>query len=148
MNKLVLCTGNSARSLLLESILNHQGVGRIKVYSAGSKPVGQVNPAALVQLKAVGVPFAGVRSKSWDEFAGSDAQQMNIVIIVSGGAQDETCPIWPGAPLNAHWSIENPADVTEPGEAVREAFSKAYIQLCKCTEAFLALPIEDMVRRE
>lgn len=146
MNVLVLCTGNSARSILLESILNHLSDGRITAYSAGSKPVGAVNPAALAQLQAVNLPTDGLRSKTWDEFATDTAPKMDLVVTVCGNARDETCPVWIGAPLTAHWGVDDPADVTEPPNAVRHAFSEAYTQLRKYADAFTALPFEDMER--
>jgi len=108
MNILVLCTGNSARSILLESILSHCSDGRICAYSAGSKPAGRVNPAALAQLAAVGLPDSGYRSKTWDEFATLDAPVMDLVVTVCGNARDETCPVWLGAPLSAHWGVDDP----------------------------------------
>ena len=146
MNILVLCTGNSARSILLESILSHCSDGRICAYSAGSNPTGRVNPAALAQLAAVGLPDSGYRSKTWDEFATPDAPFMDLVITVCGNARDETCPIWLGAPVSAHWGVDDPADVIEPRDAVREAFSEAYTRLRKYADAFMAEPVEDMDR--
>ena len=146
MNILVLCTGNSARSILLESILSHCSDGRICAYSAGSKPAGRVNPAALAQLAAVGLPDSGYRSKTWDEFATLEAPVMDLVVTVCGNARDETCPVWLGAPLSAHWGVDDPADVTAPPDAVRAAFSEAYTRLRKYADAFMAEPIEDMDR--
>ena len=146
MKVLVLCTGNSARSILLESILNHCSGGRISAYSAGSHPTGAVNPGALAQLKTLGWPTDGLRSKSWDEFATKDAPEMDLVVTVCGNARDETCPVWIGAPVSAHWGAEDPADVSEPPEAVRYAFSEAYTRLRKYADAFIALPFEDMDR--
>jgi protein-tyrosine-phosphatase len=148
MNVLVLCTGNSARSILLESILRHFSDGRISAYSAGSHPAGAVNPGALAQLKVVRLPHTGLRSKSWDEYATDHAPEMGLVITVCGNARDETCPVWIGAPVTAHWGAEDPADVTEPPEAVRIAFSEAYTRLRKYADAFIALPFEDMTRTE
>jgi protein-tyrosine-phosphatase len=148
MNVLVLCTGNSARSILLESILRHFSDGQISAYSAGSHPAGAVNPGALAQLKAIGLPLTGLRSKSWDEFATKGAPEMDLVITVCGNARDEACPVWIGAPVTAHWGADDPADVTEPAEAVHVAFSEAYTRLRKYADAFIALPFEDMSRIE
>ena len=146
-NVLVLCTGNSARSILGEMLFNHLGQGRIKAYSAGSKPAGQVNPAALETLEKHGVPCAGARSKSWDEFAGPDAPQIDFIFTVCGNAASETCPVWPGHPTTAHWALPDPAHV-EPIEARREAFEQAYQSLHQRISAFLALPLETMSRNE
>lgn len=146
-NVLVLCTGNSARSILGEMLFNHLGQGRIKAYSAGSKPAGQVNPVALETLEKHGVPCAGARSKSWDEFAAPDAPKMDFIFTVCGNAAAEPCPVWPGHPTTAHWGIPDPAYV-EPIEARREAFEEAYLSLEKRITAFLALPLESMNRDE
>lgn len=148
MKVLVLCTGNSARSILLESILSQCSDGRITAYSAGSQPAGAVTPGALAQLERVGLPVTGFRSKSWDEFATNDAPQMDLVITVCGNARDESCPVWIGAPVTAHWGVEDPACVTEPPEAVKVAFSDAYTALRKHADAFIALPFEDMSHSE
>jgi arsenate reductase len=146
-NVLVLCTGNSARSILGEMLFNHLGAGRIKAYSAGSKPVGQVNPVALETLEKHGVPCAGARSKSWDEFAAPDAPHFDFIFTVCGNAASETCPVWPGHPATAHWGIPDPAHV-ELIEARRAAFEAAYQALKGRIEAFLALPLESMSREE
>jgi len=158
-NVLVLCTGNSARSILGEMLFNHLGAGRIKAYSAGSKPAGQVNPVALETLGKHGVPCAGARSKSWDEFgpgavpparpAGSTlgVPTFDFIFTVCGNAASETCPIWPGHPATSHWGIPDPAHV-EPIEARRAAFEVAYQQLRTRIEAFLALPLETMSAEE
>ena len=140
---LVLCTGNSARSILGEMLFNHLGAGRIKAYSAGSKPAGQVNPVALETLRQHGVPCEGARSKSWDEFAVASAPTIDFIFTVCGNAAAETCPVWPGHPATAHWGIPDPAHV-EPMEARREAFEAAYRSLRQRIEAFLALPLETM----
>lgn len=147
-NVLVLCTGNSARSILGEMLFNYLGNGRIKAYSAGSKPAGQVNPVALETLEKHGVPCAGARSKSWDEFnAGAvpPAPTFDFIFTVCGNAAAEPCPIWPGHPTTAHWGIDDPAHV-EPLEARREAFETAYQSLRRRIEAFLALPLEAISR--
>lgn len=146
-NILVLCTGNSARSILGEMLFNHLGKGRIKAWSAGSKPGGQVNPLALETLARHGIPVAGARSKSWDEFAAASAPTLDFIFTVCGNAAAETCPVWPGHPTTAHWGIPDPAHV-EPLEARREAFEEAYQSLRKRIEAFLALPLETMTPQE
>jgi arsenate reductase len=140
-NVLVLCTGNSARSILGEMLFNHLGKGRIKAYSAGSKPGGVVNPVALETLQIHGIPCGGSRSKSWDEF-GPDAVPPAPTFDFN-----EACPVWPGHPTTAHWTIPDPAHV-EPMEARRAAFEQAYQSLRKRIEAFLALPLETMSREE
>ncbi len=142
MNILVLCTGNSARSILLESILNTLGGGRLRAYSAGSKPAGQVHPQSLVLLAEKGRDTRGFRSKPWDEFAQYGAPNMDIVITVCASAAGETCPIWPGAPIRTHWGIEDPAAAEKADWA--EAFQTAYDRLERRAIAFLALPFEDM----
>jgi arsenate reductase len=144
---LVLCTGNSARSILGEMLFNHLGAGRVKAYSAGSKPGGQVNPVAVETLERHGVPSTGARSKSWDEFAVLGAPQFDFIFTVCDNAASETCPVWPGHPATAHWGIPDPAHV-EPIAARREAFEAAYQSLQQRIEAFLALPLESMEREE
>jgi arsenate reductase len=145
---LVLCTGNSARSILGEALFNHLGGGRIRAYSAGSKPSGKVNPVALDTLKGHGIPLPDApRSKSWDEFAAPDALQLDYIFTVCASAAGETCPVWPGHPATAHWAIPDPAHV-EPIEARRAAFEVAYQQLRTRIEAFLALPLETMSAEE
>lgn len=147
INILVLCTGNSARSILGEGLFNHLGAGRVKAYSAGSKPGGQVNPLALETLAKHGVPCQGARSKSWNEFAVPPAPTLDFIFTVCGNTAAETCPAWPGHPITAHWGIPDPAHV-EPMEARREAFEDAFQLLKKRIEAFLALPLESMSRDE
>ena len=124
MNILVLCTGNSARSILLESILNHDGAGRVRAFSAGSQPAGRVHPESLKLLASLGHDTSHARSKSWDEFAAPGAPQMDAVITVCGSAAGEACPIWPGAPIRAHWGVEDPAAAPAPDRpaAVRAAY--------------------------
>lgn len=146
-NVLVLCTGNSARSILGEMLFNHLGKGRVKAYSAGSKPAGQVNPVALETLAKHGVAHEGARSKSWDEFAAPNAPQIDFIFTVCGNAASEPCPVWPGHPTTAHWGIPDPAHV-EPMAARRESFEEAYQSLRKRIESFLALPLEQMSRDE
>ena len=150
INILVLCTGNSARSILGEMLFNHLGQGRVKAYSAGSKPAGVVNPVALETLARHGIPADGAHSKSWDEFnAGAvpPAPTLDFIFTVCGNAAQETCPVWPGHPATAHWGIPDPAHV-EPLAARREAFEETYQSLKKRIEAFLALPLETMTPQE
>jgi len=144
-NVLVLCTGNSARSILGEMLFNHLGQGRIKAYSAGSKPGGVVNPVAIETLQKHGIPCEGARSKSWDEFGKPDAPRIDFIFTVCSNAANETCPIWPGHPTTAHWAIPDPAHV-EPLEARRQAFETAYQSLHKRISTFLALPLETLSR--
>lgn len=149
-NVLILCTGNSARSILGEMLFNHLGQGRIKAYSAGSRPTGQVNPIALETLRKHGVPCEGARSKSWDEFAAGavpPAPTFDFIFTVCDNAAAEPCPVWPGQPTTAHWGIPDPAYV-EPLEARRAAFEQAYQALYRRIAAFLALPLEAMSREE
>lgn len=144
---LVLCTGNSARSILGEMLFNHLGGGRFRAWSAGSRPAGRVNPVALETLAAHGIPAGGARSKSWDEFAAPGAPEFDFIFTVCGNAAGETCPAWPGHPATAHWGIPDPAHV-EPLEARREAFEEAYAALERRIRAFVALPLETMSREE
>ena len=149
-NVLVLCTGNSARSILGEALFNHLGAGRIRAFSAGSQPSGQVNPVALETLAAHGVPWPNggqPRSKSWDEFAAPGAPKIEYIFTVCASAAAETCPIWPGHPTTAHWAIDDPAHV-EPIAARRAAFEVAYAALEKRIKAFLALDLEAMSRAD
>ncbi|MEL7098645.1 MAG: arsenate reductase ArsC [Pseudomonadota bacterium] len=140
MNILVLCTGNSARSILLESILNQSG--RVTAYSAGSQPAGKVHPQSLTLLGEEGIDTSAARSKSWDEFAEGDAPVMDAVITVCGSAAEETCPMWPGAPVRAHWGVEDPAAAAEPDWD--NAFRTAYDILGRRAARFLSEPIETM----
>jgi arsenate reductase len=142
-NVLVLCTGNSARSILGEALFNHLGGGRIRAFSAGSQPSGTVNPVALETLQKHGVPLPEARSKSWDEFAAPDAPKLDFIFTVCASAAGEACPIWPGHPVTAHWGINDPAHV-EPLAARRAAFETAYQQLEKRISAFIKLPLETM----
>ena len=150
LNLLVLCTGNSARSILGEALFNHLGAGRIRAFSAGSQPAGKVNPVAVETLERHGVPLpegGTPRSKSWDEFAVPGAPELDIIITVCASAAGEACPVWPGHPATAHWGIPDPAHV-EPLAARREAFEVAYRQLESRIRAFLALPLEGMTPAE
>ena len=141
---LILCTGNSARSILAEAIFNRDGADRVIAYSAGSNPTGRVHPQALRLLERRGFPTSGYRSKSWDEFTGSGAPRMDLVITVCGSAAAETCPIWPGKPFTAHWGVDDPA--TAPENEASLAFQHAYHRLSARANAFLALPLEDLDR--
>jgi arsenate reductase len=142
-NVLVLCTGNSARSILGEALFNHLGQGRVRACSAGSKPGGQVNPVALETLEKHGIAMTDARSKSWDEFAVPGGLTFDFIFTVCDNAANEACPVWPGHPATAHWGIPDPAHV-EPMAARRAAFETAYQQLKRRVEAFLALPLETM----
>lgn len=146
MNILVLCTGNSARSILLESLLTHRSGGRITAYSAGSKPSGKVHPQSLVLLAREGFPTDQLSSKSWDDFAAEGAPVMDAVITVCGSAAGETCPMWPGAPVRAHWGVEDPAAAAQPDW--EEAFMIAYIRLKKRAEVLFATEFESMSTQE
>ncbi len=136
-NVLFLCTGNSARSILSEAILNRLGRGRFTAFSAGSKPVGRVNPGALELLRRREYPTDRLRSKSWDEFAGAGAPEMDYIITVCNNAAGEACPVWPGRPATEHWDIEDPAGVGASEEERRAAFEEAYAVLEKRIEKFL-----------
>jgi protein-tyrosine-phosphatase len=135
-NVLFLCTGNSARSILAEAILNKEGAGRFRAFSAGSHPKGQMHPAALTLLKERGLLAEGSRSKSWDEFADGNAPPIDLVITVCDNAAGEICPIWPGNPAKQHWSIPDPAAVEGAGQ--REAFREAYDDLHRRIGALIA----------
>lgn len=141
-NVLFLCTGNSARSILAEALLNRMGEGRFRAYSAGSFPKGDVHPAALELLCELGFDTRDLRSKSWDEFSGPAAPKLDFIFTVCDNAAGETCPIWPGNPTTAHWGIEDPAAVEGPGQ--REAFERALHYLSNRISLFLALPHESI----
>ena len=141
-NALFLCTGNSARSILAEAILNKEGAGRFRAFSAGSQPKGEVHPQAIAWLDQLGYDTGGFRSKSWEEFAQPGAPQLDFVFTVCDNAAGETCPIWPGQPMTAHWGIEDPAAVD--GEAQERAFREAYYALQRRIQLFLALPVESI----
>lgn len=146
-NVLVLCTGNSARSILGEGLFNHLGGGRIRAFSAGSRPAGYVNPVALETLKKHGISLPQARSKSWDEFAKPGAPVPDFIFTVCDSAAREACPVWPGHPPTAHWGIPDPAHV-EPLATRRAAFEIAYGQLERRIKVFLALPLESMSAKE
>lgn len=141
LNILVLCTGNSARSILLESILNHTSSGRIRAFSAGSNPTGKVHPHALKLLSSLGHDISGARSKSWDEFSKQSAPVMDVVLTVCGSAAAETCPHWPGAPIRCHWGVDDPATCTTDCD---QAFRATYEILSLRAARLLALSFETM----
>lgn len=138
-NVLFLCTGNSARSVLAESILNRVGEGRFRAFSAGSFPKGEVHPRALSLLESLGFPTGDLRSKSWDEFAHADAPPIDFIFTVCDNAAGETCPIWPGHPMTAHWGIEDPA--AQEGDGQSEAFVRAMHYLRNRIAMFTSLPL-------
>jgi len=139
-NVLFLCTGNSARSIMAEAILNHKGHGTFTAYSAGSHPSGMPRPEAIAQLAAVGIPTQGLRSKSWDEFAAPTAPHIDFIFTVCDNAANEVCPIWPGHPMTAHWGIPDPAAVKGTPAEIERAFRDAFTLLDRRITLFLALP--------
>jgi protein-tyrosine-phosphatase len=140
-NVLFLCTGNSARSILAEAILNHaHGHGRFRAFSAGSYPKAEPNPYAIGLLKESGISVEGLRSKSWDEFAKPDAPPLHFVITVCDRAAGEQCPVWPGQPMTAHWSVPDPAEVEGSEQVKRKAFANAFLALGRRIELFVNLP--------
>jgi arsenate reductase (thioredoxin) len=143
-NVLFLCTGNSARSLMAEVILNHKGKGSFTAYSAGSHPSGKPRPEALKQIESAGMSAAGLRSKSWDEFAAPGAPKMDFVFTVCDNAAREVCPIWPGQPMTAHWGVPDPAAVQGTSEEIARAFRDAFMILDRRISLFLALPIASL----
>ncbi len=147
-NILVLCTGNSARSILAESLFNALGGGRVRAFSAGSRPAGQVNPFALELLEAQGLDTVDLRSKNWNEFAAPGAPALDLVVTVCGNAANETCPVWPGNFLRAHWGVDDPAAVQGSDDDKRAAFMKAYALLAERILTFLSLSFETMDRAE
>ena len=145
-NVLFLCTGNSARSILAEVLLNASGHGRFKAYSAGSHPKGEVHPMALDLIRRNRLPDAGLRSKSWDEFARPDAPPLHFIFTVCDNAAGEVCPVWPGHPMTAHWGVPDPAAATGTEDSVRKAFMQALGQLQRRIQLFTSLPIESLDR--
>jgi arsenate reductase len=143
-NVLFLCTGNSARSILAEAILNGKGRPNFTAYSAGSYPKGAVHPAALKQLELSNLPTAGLRSKSWDEFARPGAPKLDFVFTVCDNAAREACPIWPGQPITAHWGVPDPAAVTGAPEEIERAFRDAFTTLDRRISLFLSLPFASL----
>ena len=140
-NALFLCTGNSARSIMAEALLNHLGKGRFRAFSAGSHPGGKVNPFAIEQLEKARLSPEGLRSKSWDEFAQPNSPSLDFVFTVCDNAAGEVCPVWPGQPMTAHWGIEDPAAVQGTDEEKRRAFWQAFSQLNRRISLFLSLPL-------
>ena len=143
-NVLFLCTGNSARSILAEVLLNAMGRGRFRAYSAGSRPVGRVNSFALDLLRQKGHTIEGLRSKSWDEFAAPGAPHMDIIITVCDNAAGEVCPFWPGQPVSGHWGFEDPAAVEGDDARKRDKFAEVYRQIEQRLQLFLGLPLAGM----
>jgi len=145
-NVLFLCTGNSARSILAEAILNRDGKGRFRAFSAGSQPKGEVNPYAMTLLRKSGYDTSAMRSKSWSEFAQPSAPKLDFVFTVCDNAAGEACPFWPGQPMTAHWGIPDPAAATGTEAEIGVAFNDAYRMLTRRIELFLALPIDKLDR--
>jgi arsenate reductase len=145
-NVLFLCTGNSARSIIAEVMMNHLGRGRFRAYSAGSHPTGKVNPHAIETLRSAGLPIAGLRSKSWDEFARPGAPAMDFILTVCDNAAGEACPVWPGKPVTAHWGVPDPAAVEGSDEDKRSAFRNAATTLRRRIELIAGLPVEKLDR--
>ncbi len=145
-NVLFLCTGNSARSIMAEAIMNRRGSPRFRGFSAGSHPTGKLNPGALQQLEAAHLPIDGLRSKSWDEFASPGAPVMDFVFTVCDSAAKEVCPIWPGQPMTAHWGLPDPAARAGSPSEVERAFREAFVILERRISLFLSLPLATLDR--
>jgi arsenate reductase len=145
-NVLFLCTGNSARSIMAEAILNHKGKGRFAAYSAGSHPSGSPRPEALAQITTAGLPTNGLRSKSWDEFAAPGAPVLDFVFTVCDNAANEACPCWPGQPMTAHWGVADPAAVRGTPDEIARAFRDAFVILDRRIGLFLSLPLATLRR--
>ncbi len=145
-NVLFLCTGNSARSILAEGILNAKGKPTFTAYSAGSHPSGKVRPEALNRLQAANIPIEGLRSKSWAEFAQPGAPKLDFVFTVCDNAANEICPIWPGQPMTAHWGVPDPAAVQGSPEEIKRAFRNAFTLLDRRISLFLSLPLSSINR--
>ena len=145
-NVLFVCTGNSARSIIAEGLMNHLGGERFRAYSAGSHPKGEVHPLALEALKHFRLPNDGFRSKSWEEFAGPDAPQLDFVFTVCDNAAGEMCPVWPGQPMTAHWGLPDPAAVEGSDEVKRKAFHDTVVGMKRRIELMLALPMTSLDR--
>jgi len=143
-NALFLCTGNSARSIMAEAILNHKGKPTFTAYSAGSHPAGRVRPEAIKQLEAAHLPTGGLRSKNWEEFAKPGAPTMNFVFTVCDNAAKEVCPIWPGQPMTAHWGVPDPAVVAGTPEQIEHAFREAFMILDRRISLLLCLPLASL----
>jgi arsenate reductase len=143
-NVLFLCTGNSARSIMAEAIMNHKGRPNFTAYSAGSHPAGTVRPEAVKQLEAARLPTTGLRSKNWDEFAKREALRLDFVFTVCDNAAKEVCPIWPGQPMTAHWGVPDPAAVQGTQERLDKAFRDAFFMLDRRISLFLCLPLASL----
>ncbi len=143
-NVLFLCTGNSARSIMAEAILNHKGKPIFTAYSAGSHPTGMVRPEALRQIEGAHMPTEGLRSKSWDEFGDLGATELDFVFTVCDNAAQEVCPVWPGQPMTAHWGVPDPAAVKGTADQVAHAFREAFVALDRRISLFLSLPIASL----
>ncbi|MDR0780583.1 MAG: arsenate reductase ArsC [Pseudomonadales bacterium] len=140
-NVLILCTGNSARSIMAEALINTMGEGRFHAYSAGSHPTGKVNPFAIEKAQAIKYPTENLRSKSWDEFATPDAPKMDFIITVCDNAAGETCPVWPGQPISAHWGFADPAAVEGNDDEKRRAFDQIFRHMMNRVRLFVNLPL-------
>ena len=145
-NVLFLCTGNSARSILAEALINHMGKGKFRGFSAGSHPRGQVHPISIALLEERGLPTEGLRSKSWDEFAAAGAPPLDFVFTVCDNAAGEVCPYWPGQPVTGHWGIEDPAAVAGTDDRKRQAFNRAFTALERRIRLFISLPVASLDR--
>jgi len=143
-NVLFLCTGNSARSIMAEAILNYKGVPNFKAYSAGSHPTGSVRPEALKLIETARMPIAGLRSKDWDEFATPGAPKLDFVFTVCDNAAKEVCPAWPGQPMTAHWGVPDPATVNGTPQEIDKAFRDAFLILDRRIGLFLCLPLSSL----
>jgi len=145
---LVLCTGNSARSILAEALINHRGAGRFRAYSAGSHPTGRVNPFAVATLQRFGLPTEGLRSKSWNEFAGPRSPRLDFIFTVCDNAAGEVCPLWPGQPITAHWGVPDPAAVEGTDEWKLQAFEDTFRILERRVSRFVDLPLSSLDTRD
>ncbi len=143
-NVLFLCTGNSARSIMAEALLNFKGKPNFRAYSAGSHATGTVRPEALKQLESAHVPITGLRSKNWDEFAKPAAPKLDFVFTVCDNAANEVCPVWPGQPMTAHWGVPDPAAIQGTAEEVQRAFRDAFFMLERRISLFLCLPLSSV----
>lgn len=141
-NILILCTGNSARSIMAEALINTMGKGRFRAYSAGSHPTGKVNPFAIEKVKSLNYPTENLRSKNWGEFALPDAPQMDFIITVCDNAAGEMCPVWPGQPISAHWGFEDPATVEDTDDEKRRAFDVTFRHIMNRVRLFVNLPLK------
>lgn len=145
-NVLILCTGNSARSIMAEALINTMGQGRIQAYSAGSHPTGEVNPFAIEKVQSISYPSDNLRSKSWDEFATPEAPKMDFIITVCDNAAGEVCPLWSGQPVTAHWGFADPAAVEGSEDDKRRAFDQTFRFMTNCVRLFVNLPLKTLDR--